>query len=108
MRCEHDQYFEFLNDYYVNNDLESGLSSDFDNSFIDEDEIFRKKLAAWAKETNITLIAVTKLLMILKVGQTLLDTPLILYRLILECAYWNRKKYFKTSHNQQTIRKSFD
>lgn len=81
---EDDQNFEFLNDYHTFNDLESALSSDSDISFIDEDEVFRKKLAAWAKETNITLLAVTKLLLILrvhghpylpKVGQTLLETP---------------------------------
>lgn len=45
-----DLNFDFLNDYYINQDLES-----------DEDEVFRKKLAEWAKETNTTLLAVTKL-----------------------------------------------
>lgn len=59
---DEDQNYNFLNDYSISEDnLEY---SDSDSSFLDEDEVFRKKLAAWAKET--TLTAVTKLLLILR------------------------------------------
>lgn len=76
---------DFLNDSY---DLRSicGDSDSDDSIWFEEDEndIFRKELTEWAKENNITLLAITKLLNILrchghsylpKVGQTLLHTP---------------------------------
>lgn len=78
--------FNFLNDYFVEINSEPGSEhqSDSDSSFKDDHDTFKRKLAIWAKESNVTLIAVNKLLAILrdhghpflpKVGQTLLHTP---------------------------------
>lgn len=79
-----DDNSELLNDSYER--ISYNSDSDSSNSFIEEDEneILRKKLFEWAIESNITLLATTKLLNILrshghptlpKVGQTLLHTP---------------------------------
>lgn len=76
-----------IEDYTFLDDYEENILSDSDSEteleFVDVD-LLRKQLSLWAKECNITLISVTKLLVILrshghselpKVAQTLLSTP---------------------------------
>lgn len=74
-------FHKLINDYEYANMLDDDSDSDFED---DSESIFQKKLTIWAKETNITLSSITKLLLLLrqhghpylpKVAQTLLSTP---------------------------------